>query len=222
MIACEGKVPIAEYGSWKASRVAALALLWQGAGTGGIMIDSGGMMTLTGTVRDGSERWLGSGFGEVAGAVSRRPDAPGAAADVSDLHRRPDRPGRPQEHPAAGGANGGCRLRPASSFHREWHKEPAPLDRRPLAEANRLVGDAQGFLVIDDTALPRSTGERKYYLSNLPADTAIKTLARAIKARWVFEQAHQQLKPVLSLSKRRNWALTTSRADHGPDCTDTR
>lgn len=37
----------------------------------------------------------------------------------------------------------------------------------------------------------RSTGERKYYLSNLPADTPIKELAGAIKARWVCEQVHQ-------------------------------
>jgi hypothetical protein len=34
----------------------------------------------------------------------------------------------------------------------------------------------------------------KYYLSNLPADTSLKRLAGAIKARWVCEQAHQQLK----------------------------
>jgi hypothetical protein len=34
----------------------------------------------------------------------------------------------------------------------------------------------------------RSNGERKYYLSNLPADTPIKDLAGAIKARWVCEQ----------------------------------
>jgi SRSO17 transposase len=40
----------------------------------------------------------------------------------------------------------------------------------------------------------RSTGERKYYLSNLPADTPFKQLAAASKARWVCEQAHQQLK----------------------------
>jgi hypothetical protein len=37
--------------------------------------------------------------------------------------------------------------------------------------------------------------EREYYLSNLPADTPLKTLAGAIKARWICEQAHQQLKP---------------------------
>jgi SRSO17 transposase len=45
----------------------------------------------------------------------------------------------------------------------------------------------------------RSNGERKYYLSNLPADTPIKDLAGAIKARWICEQAHQQLKEELGL-----------------------
>jgi SRSO17 transposase len=43
----------------------------------------------------------------------------------------------------------------------------------------------------------RSNGERKYYLSNLPADTPIRDLAGAIKARWICEQAHQQLKEEL-------------------------
>ena len=33
----------------------------------------------------------------------------------------------------------------------------------------------------------RSNGERKYYLSNLPADTPIKDVAGAIKARWICE-----------------------------------
>jgi len=45
----------------------------------------------------------------------------------------------------------------------------------------------------------RSTGERKYYLSNLLADTPFKVLVQAIKARWVCEQAHQQLKKELGL-----------------------
>ena len=45
----------------------------------------------------------------------------------------------------------------------------------------------------------RSTGERKYYLSNLPADTPLKQIAGAIKARWVCEQAHQQLKEEIGL-----------------------
>ena len=45
----------------------------------------------------------------------------------------------------------------------------------------------------------RASGERKYYLSNLPSDTGLKRLASVIKARWVCEQAHQQLKEELGL-----------------------
>jgi SRSO17 transposase len=53
----------------------------------------------------------------------------------------------------------------------------------------------------------RSTGERKYYLSNLPADIPLKQLAGAIKARWICEQAHQQLKEELGLDhfEGRSW-----------------
>jgi len=53
----------------------------------------------------------------------------------------------------------------------------------------------------------RSNGERKYYLSNLSADTPIRDLAGAIKARWICEQAHQQLKEELGLDhfEGRSW-----------------
>jgi len=53
----------------------------------------------------------------------------------------------------------------------------------------------------------RSSGERKYYLSNLPPDTTMKQLAGAIKARWICEQAHQQLKEELGLDhfEGRSW-----------------
>jgi SRSO17 transposase len=53
----------------------------------------------------------------------------------------------------------------------------------------------------------RSNGERKYYLSNLPADTSIRDLAGAIKARWICEQPHQQLKEELGLDhfEGRSW-----------------
>jgi SRSO17 transposase len=53
----------------------------------------------------------------------------------------------------------------------------------------------------------RASGERKYYLSNLPASTKLKTLAAAIKARWVCEQAHQQMKEELGLDhfEGRSW-----------------
>ena len=53
----------------------------------------------------------------------------------------------------------------------------------------------------------RSSGERKHYVSNLPADTPVKVLIGAIKARWVCEQAHQQLKEELGLDhfEGRSW-----------------
>ena len=54
----------------------------------------------------------------------------------------------------------------------------------------------------------RSSGEQKYYISNLPADVSLKTLAAAVKARWICEQAHQQLKEELGLDhfEGRSWA----------------
>ncbi|WP_442873130.1 IS701 family transposase [Aurantimonas sp. A3-2-R12] len=53
----------------------------------------------------------------------------------------------------------------------------------------------------------RSTGEQKYYVSNLPGDATIRMLAAAIKARWICEQAHQQLKEELGLDhfEGRSW-----------------
>jgi SRSO17 transposase len=53
----------------------------------------------------------------------------------------------------------------------------------------------------------RTTGEREYYLSNLPAGATLEELAATIKARWVCEQAHQQLKEELGLDhfEGRSW-----------------
>lgn len=53
----------------------------------------------------------------------------------------------------------------------------------------------------------RSNDERKYYLSNLPAEATLKQLAAAIKARWVCQQAHQQMKEELGLDhfEGRSW-----------------
>jgi SRSO17 transposase len=53
----------------------------------------------------------------------------------------------------------------------------------------------------------RSSGERKYYASNLPPRTSLRALAAAIKARWVCEQGHQQLKQELGLGhfEGRSW-----------------
>jgi hypothetical protein len=53
----------------------------------------------------------------------------------------------------------------------------------------------------------RASGEQKCYLANLPAEASLKTLAATIKARWVCEQAHQQLKEELGLDhfEGRSW-----------------
>ena len=54
----------------------------------------------------------------------------------------------------------------------------------------------------------RTSGEKKYYLANLPAGMDLRALAATIKARWVCEQAHQQLKEELGLDhfEGRSWA----------------
>ena len=77
-----------------------------------------------------------------------------------------------------------------------------PTQRIHDMGAQHLPGE-EGWVIGEH----RSTGERKYYLSNLPADTPIKQLAGAIKARWVCEQAHQQLKEELGLGhfEGRSW-----------------
>ena len=56
----------------------------------------------------------------------------------------------------------------------------------------------------------RSSGERKYYASNLPTDATLKRLAAAVKAKWACEQAHQRLKEELGLDY--------FEADHGAVC----
>ena len=53
----------------------------------------------------------------------------------------------------------------------------------------------------------RSCGERQYSLSNLPPSISRRALVGTIKARWVCEQAHQQLKEELGLDpyEGRSW-----------------
>src|SRR5216117_510356 len=53
----------------------------------------------------------------------------------------------------------------------------------------------------------RASGEKKCYLANLPAGMDLRSLAATIKARWICEQAHQQLKEELGLDhfEGRSW-----------------
>ena len=70
------------------------------------------------------------------------------------------------------------------------------------ARAQHLPGD-EAWLVAEH----RASGERKYYLTNHPVDTSLETLAAQIKARWICEQMHQQLKDELGLDhfEGRSW-----------------
>jgi SRSO17 transposase len=69
-----------------------------------------------------------------------------------------------------------------------------PAEGEQLRQGRHLPGE-EVWLVGEH----RSSGERKYYLSNLPADAALEELAATIKARWICEQAHQQMKEELGL-----------------------
>src|SRR5436305_10589211 len=67
-----------------------------------------------------------------------------------------------------------------------------PAEGAQLRDGWHLPGD-EVWLVGEH----RASGVRKYYLSNLPAETPLEELAATIKAGWVCEQAHQQLKEAL-------------------------
>ena len=70
------------------------------------------------------------------------------------------------------------------------------------ARAQHLPGE-EAWLIGEH----RTSGERKYYLANHPADTPLEVLAALIKARWVCEQMHQQMKDELGLDhfEGRSW-----------------
>jgi SRSO17 transposase len=76
--------------------------------------------------------------------------------------------------------------------------------------AQRIKDKGQQHLPGDEAWLigeQRASGEKKYYLSNLPAGTDLRSLAATIKARWICEQAHQQMKEELGLDhfEGRSW-----------------
>jgi SRSO17 transposase len=75
-------------------------------------------------------------------------------------------------------------------------------DGQAVTRGQHLPGQA-AWLVCE----LRSSGERKYYFTNHPADTPRMTLVRAVKARWSCEQGHQQMKDELGLDhyEGRSW-----------------
>jgi SRSO17 transposase len=117
--------------------------------------------------------------------------------------RRPRKHPLPSEEPVAAAAMlANAAWRPVS--WRLGTKGPLAAEfaasRVRPAEGDQLAG---GWHAPGDEAWlvgeHRATGERKYYLSNLPPEASLEELAATIKARWVCEQAHQQLKEELGL-----------------------
>jgi SRSO17 transposase len=140
-------------------------------------------------------------------------------ADVilSFPERRPT--GRPRKHPVPSAASVAAaelvESRPGAFRAVSWRTGTKGPLRAEFAAFRVRVAD--GPVAADGQHLPgdeawlvgehRASGERKYYLSNLPADASLEALAALIKARWVCEQMHQQLKDELGLDhfEGRSW-----------------
>ena len=129
--------------------------------------------------------------------------------------------GRPRQHPipstesvAAEDMLAGVRWRPIT-----WRRGTKGPLRTAFAAVRVRVADGPAVRMHgrNNQHLPgeevwivgerRASGEQKFSLSNLPADTSLKRLASIIKARWVCEQAHQHLKEELGLDhfEGRSW-----------------
>ena len=74
---------------------------------------------------------------------------------------------------------------------------------RPQRRDRRHLPGSTAWLVCEQ----RTPDERRYYLTNHPEGTPLAVLAADIKARWVCEQGHQQMKEELGLDhlECRNW-----------------
>jgi len=127
------------------------------------------------------------------------------------------RTGRPRKHPVPSEEPAAAEQALADA---EWRRVSWRRGTKgPLAAefAAKRVRPAEGQQLRNGRHLPgaevwplgerRSSGERKYHLANLPAGTPLEELAATIKARWICEQAHQQLKEELGLDhfEGRSW-----------------
>src|SRR3954466_2080276 len=140
-------------------------------------------------------------------------------ADVTLSYPARKPTGRPRKHPVPSAASMGAaellEARPELFRSIAWRiGTKGPLQARFAALRVRV---ADGPVVARAQHLPgeeawlvgehRTTGERKYYLTNHPADAPLEVLAALIKARWICEQMHQQLKEELGLDhfEGRSW-----------------
>jgi SRSO17 transposase len=140
-------------------------------------------------------------------------------ADVALTRPAPKPTGRPRKHPVPSAASVPAgeliEARPGAFRSISWRTgtkgplraEFAALRVRvadgPVAAGGRHLPGEEAWLVAEH----RPTGERKYYLASHPAEAPLEVLAALIKARWVCEQMHQQLKDELGLDhfEGRSW-----------------
>jgi SRSO17 transposase len=66
-----------------------------------------------------------------------------------------------------------------------------PTDERP--SCSRVSTGPEGWLLIE-RPMPGQGGDRKWYYSNLPADTSIARLVSLAHARWIIEQFYEDAK----------------------------
>ena len=135
-------------------------------------------------------------------------------ADVTLAPRPRSATGRPAKHPAPSAPSvEAAKLfaaMPRRAFRSlSWRRgTKGPLRARfaavrvrvadgPPARSGQHLPGEEAWLVCEE----RAAGERKYHLANHPADTPLRALAAAIKARWVCEQMHQQMKQELGLDQ---------------------
>jgi SRSO17 transposase len=138
-------------------------------------------------------------------------------ATTVELHWPKASTGRPRKHPvpSENPVPAGQALQDAEWRRISWRRGT----KGPLAAAFAAVRvrPAEGEQLRQGGHLPgeevwlvgehRSSGKRKYHLSNLPEEATLEELAATIKARWVCEQAHQQMKEELGLGhfEGRSW-----------------
>jgi SRSO17 transposase len=155
----------------------------------------------------------------LASAVGIPPVQQVYPADVTLAFPEPKATGRPRRHPVPSVASVAAaeliEARPGAFRAVSWRTgtkgplkaEFAALRVRvadgPASTGGRHLPGDEAWLVGEH----RTSGERKYYLSNLPPDAPLEALAALIKARWVCEQMHQQLKDELGLDhfEGRSW-----------------
>jgi SRSO17 transposase len=156
---------------------------------------------------------------ELTYAVGVLPTQKVHPADVTLAYPARKATGRPRKHPVPSAASVAAaellEARPEAFRTLSWRTgtkgplkaELAALRVRvadgPVAARGQHLPGEEAWLVGEH----RASSERKYYLANLPADASLETLAALIKARWVCEQMHQQLKDELGLDhfEGRSW-----------------